>query len=207
MVVRLWGGDLLPSQLRLPERNIYWIRENRHKLTLTMVSTEHIFPTLPDTARVWIYTADRQLSQAEQDSLLQAVRPFVEAWTSHGRRVIGEAEVLEGRFLVIASILEKGDISGCGIDASVHAVEEAGQQLGVGWLPGLHIVYRDAQGAAQTATRSEFRSLVRSGLVGAETPVFDAGVTSLGALRQGQFERPAGSSWHANAFQIAGAPA
>ncbi|HET6566478.1 MAG TPA: hypothetical protein VFG50_00845 [Rhodothermales bacterium] len=166
------------------------------------MSTEHIFPTLPDNARLWIYVADRPLAPAEQQALRASLASFAQMWTSHGRKVVGEVEVLHDRFLVLGAVLEKGDISGCGIDSSVHAVEEAGRNLGVTWLQGLVVLFRDDQGAVQAVPRPAFRALVRSGIVNADTPVFDPGVATVGDLRQGLFERPAGTSWHARAFQI-----
>jgi len=32
--------------------------------------------------------------------------------------------------------------------------------------------------------------------------VFDLSITTLGALRDGDFEQPAGAAWHARVFQI-----
>lgn len=166
------------------------------------MSAEHLFPTLPDTARVWVYVADRPLLPSEQQALCTALTPFTQTWTSHGRKVFGEATVLDDRFLLLGGVLKEGDISGCGIDTSVHAVEDAGRSFGITWLQGLMIIFRDAQGAIQAVPRPEFRSLVRSGIVIADTPVIDPGIATVGELRQGFFERPAGESWHARAFQI-----
>ena len=36
----------------------------------------------------------------------------------------------------------------------------------------------------------------------AETPVFDLSLTTLGQVRDGGFEKPAGASWHARVFRI-----
>jgi len=168
----------------------------------TTMPTEDLFSALPDDARLWIYVADRPLNPAEQQALRAALTPFVQTWTSHDRKVIGVMEVLHDRFLMIGAVLEKGDISGCGIDSSVHAVEEAGRSLGIKWLQGLTILFRDTQGAVQAIPRPEFRTLVRIGIVNADTPVFDPSITTVGDLRGSLFERPAGTSWHARAFQI-----
>ena len=99
---------------------------------------------LPDAARCWIYVAERRLTEAEQTTLLDTLQAFFEGWASHGRPVQGAATCLDDRFLVVAGALtQEGDLSGCGIDASVHTVEEAAQRLGVVWASPLLIFYRD----------------------------------------------------------------
>jgi len=173
-----------------------------HQFVPDMSTYTALFPALPDNARVWIYVSDRHLSASEQDRLLESLRPFLAQWTSHSRRVIGEALILDERFLVVAATLEEGDISGCGIDKSTHAVEEAGQALGITWMSGLTLLYRDQAGVVQAVSRPEFRDLVRRGVVDADTRVFDTSLTTLAELRNGNLEKPAGASWHSRTFQI-----
>ncbi len=162
-----------------------------------------LFPTLPDAARCWIYIADRRLTEAEQASLLDALTPFFKGWASHGRPVQGAATCLDDRFLVVAGALtQEGTISGCGIDASVHAVEEAAARLGVKWASPLLVFFRNAQGHVDSLPRSAFKRLVADGTVTAQTRVFDVSLMMLGQLRNGGFEKPAGASWHARVFRI-----
>ena len=158
---------------------------------------------LPDAARCWIYVAERPLTEAEQTALLNALETFFEGWVSHGRPVHGAATCLDDRFLVVAgTLMQEGTISGCGIDASVHAVEEAAQRLGLRWASPLLVFYRDADDTVVSLPRSAFKKLVADGTVNAETQVFDVSLTTLGQLRSGGFEQPAGDSWHARVFRI-----
>lgn len=161
-----------------------------------------LFPMLPDAARCWVYVAERRLTDAEQTALLEALQAFFEGWASHGRPVQGAATCLDDRFLVVAGTLtQEGTLSGCGIDASVHAVEEAAQRLGVTWASPLRIFYRDGD-AVISLPRPTFKKCVADGTVTAETHVFDVSLTTLGQLRSGAFEQPAGASWHARVFRI-----
>ena len=162
-----------------------------------------LFPALPDEARCWIYIADRRLTGVEQTALLDALRPFFQGWASHGRPVQGAATCLDDRFLIVAGALtQEGTISGCGIDASVHAVEEAAARLGIKWSSPLLVFYRDTDGTVDSLPRSAFKKRVANGTVTAETLVFDVSLTMLGQLRGGAFEKPAGASWHARVFRI-----
>lgn len=159
--------------------------------------------SLPDDAHVWIYAANRDLNELEESRVREILTTFCQSWDSHGRPVESAADVIEGRFAVIAGRVDDGDVSGCGIDKSVHALERAASELAFEWLPGLLVHFRDARGVARSVSRQEFRKLVADGTVLAETPVFDFSIETLGQLRSGEFERPAGESWHARVFRIA----
>jgi hypothetical protein len=164
-------------------------------------------PDLPDHARLWIFTADAPLPPAQRSAVLERTQDFLARWASHGRPVPADAGFLHDRFLAVAAHLE-GGVSGCGIDSLVHAVEGIARGLGFGWLDGLHVAYRDAAGDVQAVPRAAFRALVRDGAVTAETPVFLTTTETLGALRAGGFERPAGTAWHGRVFGlVASAPA
>lgn len=157
--------------------------------------------TLPDSARLWTFTASRALAPEEHERLMAKLEAFLAGWDSHGRPVAGAAELREGRLLVVAGHLEAG-ISGCGIDSLVRAAEEAAEALGFTWLDGLHVAFRAPGGEVEALPRPAFRALVRAGEVTAETPVFMTTLETLGELRQGGLERPAGEAWHARAFRI-----
>lgn len=160
-----------------------------------------VLPSLPDDARLWVFTADRTLSPQERDRLRGTIEQFVAGWTSHTRPVPGGVLLLEDRFVVVAAHLE-GGVSGCGIDSLVHAVEEAGAASGIAWVDGLQVVFRGEDGEIRALPRPTFRGLAREGTVTAATPVFDTTIATLGAFRSGGLERPAGSTWHGRVFRL-----
>ncbi|MFB6273549.1 MAG: hypothetical protein ABEL51_11710 [Salinibacter sp.] len=155
------------------------------------------FSALPDDARVWIHAAAAPLSDDTQAALLDRLSTFMNDWTSHQRAVEGAAAILYDRFLVVAAATADGDISGCGIDDLTHAVDDAASALNVEWVPSLHVLYRDRANTVVAASRRVFQEAAEAGSVTGDTPVFDPGLTTLGALRNGQFERPARNAWHA----------
>lgn len=156
------------------------------------------FSDFPDDARLWIHAAAAPLSDTTQTALLDRLSMFMEDWTSHEHSVKGAASILHDRFLVIAAVpTGGGEISGCGIDDRTHAVDEAASACDIEWVPSLHVLYRDNDGTVVTASRRTFQQRAADGTVTPETPVFDPSLTTLGALREGQFEQPARESWHA----------
>jgi hypothetical protein len=161
-----------------------------------------LFPDLPDQARLWIYSVDAPLNSETKRLIKDQLDRFVSQWHSHGRKVNGRFALLENRFILIAADIPDADISGCGIDASVHALSNLGLQLGFSLLTGLHICYRDREGQVTHTSRPDFRKMVRDEVVNGDTQVFDTSLTLLSQWREGAFELPARASWHAQVFRI-----
>ncbi len=161
-----------------------------------------VFDDMPAHARLWVYTVDKPLDASTAALIDAQLNKFMAAWQSHGRKVNGQFAIFEQRFIVITADIPEADISGCGIDASVHALEEAGKQHGFELLSGLNVLYRDENGDVQGVPRPAFRKLVRSDVVNSDTIVFDTSLTTLAQVRAGGFELPAHASWHAMVFRI-----
>lgn len=157
---------------------------------------------LPDHARIWIYPTDRELTASDQRMIIDGLRSFLETWESHGRRVDGAAAILHARFVVIAATKADGDMSGCGIDASVHALLPISEQLGFEFANPLDVHYRSGAGAIVSVDRLRFAEAVNRGLVDGSTIVYNPDLTTLGELRTSGLESTARESWHGRAFGL-----
>ncbi len=163
-----------------------------------------LFPDFADDTRLWVHIAERSLMEDEQRVLLERVRSFIDQWTSHGHPVTGAVKLLEDRILLLAATLE-GDgrtISGCGIDAATHTIEEAAQSLGVEWASPLAVFYRDRDGQLRSCSRSAFRDRIQAEELTTETHVLDPSITTVGALRAGAMDTPAEATWHGRVFDL-----
>lgn len=169
---------------------------------LTIEDLPESFSELPPDARLWIYGADRDLTDDEVAHLHRAFERFSSQWDSHGRGVEADLIVVEHRFIVIAAHVPSGDLSGCGIDKSVHHVEQEGISLGITWSPALSVFYRDATGAIRSVSRTVFRERVARNEISGTTLVFDPAAAYIADLREGRFARPARESWHRRIFNI-----
>lgn len=168
-----------------------------------MSSSSSLLPALPDAARVWIHPASAPLAEETQSSLLDRLEAFVNEWRSHQKHVEGGVTVLHDRFVVLAGARIDGERpSGCAIDDASHAVDAAARALQVEWVSSLSVLYRKSDGEISAVSRGTFKDLVEKGTVTTETIVFDPSVTTLGEVRHGAFEQPAGQSWHADAFSL-----
>lgn len=166
----------------------------------------NLFPSLPDTARVWLFAASGPLPA----SVLRSVKTFLPTWTSHGRPVPAEADLVSERVLAVAALLSPAElnagVSGCGIDSMSHVVEAAIADAGLTLESPLAVTYRDsspdARGPWRTVARPVFRRMAREGEVDGTTQVLDLTATDLGSLRASGVERAAEAAWHGRAFRL-----
>lgn len=163
-----------------------------------------ILAPLPDDARVWLFAFD-----GPAGDVLPAVRAWLPSWTSHGRPVTAEAEVVHDAVLAVGAMISTAElnagVSGCGVDAMQHAVESAAAGVGRALLPALLVVWQDGDGAWQASGRPAFRRAITDGAAEASTPVLDLTATTVGALRHTGVVHPAAEAWTGRLFGLAAA--
>ncbi|MDA1027853.1 MAG: hypothetical protein O3B41_02205 [Bacteroidetes bacterium] len=167
-----------------------------------MIDYSQIFPSLDSDSKLWVFVADHPMSTQDKAALTAEIASFMHSWSSHGRKVIADFQIVDRQILLLSAMVEQGEISGCGIDKSLHVLEQFAAQNNFSWLGHLSIIYRDTSGTLQIVSRSDFRVMARSGAVTAATTVFDTSISLLSELRNGDFERSAGTSWHGRVFQL-----
>lgn len=154
------------------------------------------FENLPDSARTWVFAADRNLSSSQSNQLLNAVDEFLGQWKAHGSPLTVGRDWREGRFLTIAVDQSTAGASGCSIDGLYRLLKSIEARVGADLVSGGKILFRDRSGAIQSASRGDFVNLAAKGEVTPATRVFDPTVISLGEWRA-NFEGDAAHGWHA----------
>lgn len=87
------------------------------------------FNKLPDTARVWVYQANRSLTDGEANTILELLQPAITDWAAHGQPLLASAQVINNRFVVVGVDEGYNLPSGCSIDSSARTVQEIGRKL------------------------------------------------------------------------------
>ena len=59
------------------------------------------FHELPDHARLWVHTADRDLTAGGQEAVLEALSGFLDGWAAHGAALTAAGCILYDRVLVV----------------------------------------------------------------------------------------------------------
>ena len=151
--------------------------------------------SLPDNSRLWVYQANRQLSENECAMLRKAIHDFVSQWQSHGQQVKAFGDVFHRRFVVLAADDSHNHIGGCSIDSSVAFVKQLGQQLDVDFFDRMLFTWLE-NGEMRAAHRDDFALLFQEGKISEDTLVFDTLVQTKKDFET-QWLKPLKDSWHA----------
>ena len=87
------------------------------------------FNEISENARTWIFAAEKELDESQLNEINNILAAFTNNWQSHNQNVHSTFQIIEKQFIVIAADGEKSDISGCGIDKSMHVILELEQKL------------------------------------------------------------------------------
>lgn len=155
------------------------------------------FEQMPDSARVWVYGADKTVGSRGEGELLSEVDNYLTEWTAHGTPLSAARDWREGRFLTIAVDQEQAGASGCSIDGLFRTLKTIEKSLDASIITSGLIFFRDRSGAIRSVTRDEFSELGARGEIDGDTEVFDLSVTSLGEWKA-RFSSRASCSWHAS---------
>lgn len=104
-----------------------------------------LFENFNNDSRVWVYQADRFLTNTEVNWLNEQVESFVKEWAAHGNQLKAEGQVLHNRFVVLVVNESIHQASGCSIDSSVKFIKSVGNELEVDFFNRLQIVTKDGE--------------------------------------------------------------
>lgn len=152
------------------------------------------FKTLPDTSRVWIYQANRSLSENEIQEISLKLNQFLKQWTAHGSDLKAGFEIKYKRFIVIALDQEQASASGCSIDASVHFIQQLEKDYHIDLLDKMNVSYKQGDFIAYK-TLTDFKKMAKDRAVSKSTIVFNNLVANIAEYNE-NWEVPANESWH-----------
>ena len=184
-IVTLIGEWIIPD----PGRKSH--QKTRKRPDMPMLEIED----LPDSARTWVFGADRSLDKGATDLLLREVDRFLSQWHAHGSPLTAARDWKYGRFLTVAVDQSTAGASGCSIDGLFRSLKALEPRLGASLVTSGLVFYRGQGDSIEAVDRERFTALSAEGKVNRKTKVFDPTVTTLGEWRA-RFELDASHSWH-----------
>ncbi len=152
------------------------------------------------SSKVWVYPSPRKLSTQEIAWLNDALTKFTGGWTAHEMPLKAAAAVLHEQFVVIMVDESIHAVSGCGIDKSVHFMQEAGRHLNINFFDRLKVHF--LQGAeVLTFTLAELDAQIETGKIEGHSLFFNNLVASKAALEQNWIQ-PLSESWLKNRIKL-----
>jgi len=157
------------------------------------------FENMPPSSRIWIYQADRELNETEQEQISKELIAFLENWTAHQQTLKASSEIKYNRFIIIAVDESLNLASGCSIDKQVHFVQNLEQTYPVKLLDRSLIAFK-SENQTFTVALPKISEAVKNGQITPDTLVFNNAITSLEALENGWLQ-PASTTWLQRYFQ------
>lgn len=157
------------------------------------------FDTLSDSSRVWVYQADRTLTEQEVEQISDYLRNFVNTWKRHGDDLTASYKIEYSQFIMLAVDENVNEVSGCSIDSSVHIIKEIEKTFDVDLLNKMKVSFKDGTNI-NTVTLSDFKKYAAANKINADTIVFNNMINSKAELAEA-WEVEASKSWHAKFLQ------
>lgn len=144
-------------------------------------------------ARIWIYQANRNITEQEAGIITETLRSAVDLWEAHGAPLTASVKLFEHRFVVIA-LDERDELpSGCSIDKSSHWLQEIGHNLGIDFFDR-SLTYLDEHNHIQSVPVAGIKQAITSEVILPETTIFDNQVSTK-AQWMTRWKVPASNSW------------
>ena len=151
------------------------------------------FSDIDFQARVWIYQADRQLTDAEVGILTETLKASLDGWEAHGKPLTASGKVFEHRFVVIA-VDENDELpSGCSIDKSVHWMQAVGSSMNIDFFDR-SVAYLGPDNQIHTVPVPSIKQAVTDEILLPSTIIFDNQVATK-AQWMNHWKTSASNSW------------
>lgn len=140
------------------------------------------FESLPDTSRIWIYQADRELTDDELEIASKMLSEFVISWNSHGTDLVSSFTIKNRLHIILGTNEEGSSASGCSIDKSVNTIKLISKNIGVDFF-NRNIIYYFQENILSKTTVSEFKNLLKTGKLSVNTAFFNNTITEKSQLK------------------------
>ena len=151
------------------------------------------FEQMPANAKLWIYASNRKLTPTEQEAILAKGAQFVTSWTAHQQQLKAAFTILHDVFLIVAVDENYNEVSGCGIDKSVHFIQEIDREYAINLFNRLQIELFVNDELLLT-NKQKLSVMLQEGAVNEQTPVFNKTVTDKDSFDK-YFQKTLGQSW------------
>src|SRR5882762_5672949 len=129
------------------------------------------FDLLPHRARLWIYQADRKLSEVEERVVTEELQVFCALWVAHGNPLNTSFKIERGQFLILAVDDGVAGASGCSIDGSVRLLKSLNDRMGIDFLSHSRVPFL-IDGEVKLVPVRELKEAFSTGILGPDTPTF-----------------------------------
>jgi hypothetical protein len=127
--------------------------------------------------RIWIYQADRCLTDEEVTRLEARLAEFADRWTAHSKKLKASYELRHNRFVILRVENGFSEASGCSIDDSVRFLKELEKDFNLSLFDRSKMAYVE-NNEVKACSLNEIASLYAEHVLTDDTIVFDNTITT-----------------------------
>lgn len=151
------------------------------------------FDQMPGDARLWIYQADRALTEIEYAAVEHSLHHLCDTWLAHGTPLHTSFHIAYNHFIILAVDERQAGASGCSIDGSVRLLKSLQERLGVDFFNRQRVAIVDGDTIRLHGT-GDLKTLFESGILTPDSITFNNALST-----KADWERtwrvPARESW------------
>jgi hypothetical protein len=130
------------------------------------------FETLPETARLWIFQAERKFTSDDLTIISSHLELFTNRWSAHGQPLQASFQIREDRFVILAVNENFHQASGCSIDDSTQTLKEISTLINQDLFRRDLVSFRLGD-KVEVARLSDLKNLFKTGIWNENTLTFN----------------------------------
>ena len=151
------------------------------------------FDKLPETSRLWIYQANRKLSENEQQIISDRLLSFNEQWKVHGQPLMASFDIRFDHFIILGVDEQYNATSGCSIDSSVNNLKEISNTLTLNFLDRSKVAFLK-ENKVELIALADLSNQLKEGRWQGSTLTFNNVITTKAEL-ESKWLVPASETW------------
>ncbi len=151
------------------------------------------FDSLSEDSRIWIFQSNQFLNSKHMDNITVELNQFLKQWVSHQVSLWAGFTIIHKLFVIIG-LDHHQTISGCSIDAMMHAIQGIEKRISIQLLNRTDVAIQ-INGKIQIIRWNEFQDLIHRKSITRSTLVFNNLVSTIKELKT-NWKIPLENSWH-----------
>lgn len=152
-----------------------------------------LYTEMPPESKVWVYAANRILTDQELSAIKEAGDTFTRSWTAHNQQLKASFTILHNVFMIFMVDENHNEVSGCGIDKSVHFMQDLDKTYQLDVFNRLRLELWQNESVIIT-NKQKLSVMLQEGAVNEQTLFFNKTLTTKKQFDE-QFQIPLSESW------------
>ena len=150
------------------------------------------FDSLEDSARIWIYQAERKLTEPEKNTISETLSAFTHQWVAHGNPLKTSFKIFHDQFIVLAADENFEQASGCSIDGAVRTMQQIDKEFKLNLFNRTQVAFLN--NTITVINQNDLLKSLESGIWKHNTLTFNNVLNSKADLAT-KWTVPAGETW------------